>query len=94
MIFNRKPLPNLFFLLAAVMFFQSCIPENKFLFVFNRTTVKHPIKDTPFVFNIEIKIMPGVVPKDEANRLESDLDNYWDDTVKARTIQQFGLFYR
>lgn len=95
MIFNRKPIFYVVLILLSVCIFQSCIPENKFLFVFNRTSVKNPPKDsTPFVFDNQIKIEPGVIAKDEQNRLESELNNYWDDTVKARTLQQFGVFYR
>ncbi len=95
MIFNRKPIFFVILMLLSVCIFQSCIPENKFLFVFNRTSVKNPPKDTtPFVFANEIKIENGVLAKDEQNRLETELNSYWDDTVKARTLQQFGIFYR
>lgn len=95
MIFNRKPFFLSLLILVAVSTLQSCIPENKFLFVFNRTSVKNPPADrTPFVFANEIHVAPGVIAKDEQKRLETELDNYWDDTVKARTIQQFGVFYR
>jgi len=95
MIFDRKPIFYVALIFLSVCIFQSCIPKNKFLFVFNRTSVKNPPKDTtPFVFANEIKIEPGVIAKDEQNRLESELNNYWDDTVKARSLQQFGVFYR
>lgn len=95
MIFNRKPIFYAALILLTVFLFQSCVPKNKLLFVFNRTSVKNPPKDTtPFVFANEIKIEPGVIAKDEQNRLESELNNYWDDTVKARSLQQFGVFYR
>lgn len=93
MIFNRKPPILLLIVIASVILFQSCVPKNKFLFVFNRTSVKHPPKDS-FVFANEIHITPGIIAKDEQNRLESDLEGYWDDTIKARTVQQFGVFYR
>lgn len=95
MIFNRKPKFAFLILLISVCMLQSCFTRNKILFVFNQTSVKNPPKDsTPFVFGNEVHIEPGVVSKDEKNRLESELDNYWDDTIKARTVQQFGLFYR
>jgi outer membrane protein insertion porin family len=93
MIFNRKTSFLLLLLCVSVSIFQSCVPKNKFLFVFNRTSVKNPPKDT-FVFANEIHITPGIIAKDEENRLESDLAGYWDDSVKAREVQQFGLFYR
>ncbi|HEX6913842.1 MAG TPA: BamA/TamA family outer membrane protein [Chitinophagaceae bacterium] len=98
MIFSRKPIFLCTWILLAALMFQSCIPykKNKFLFVFNRISVKHPPKDTstPFVFGNEIEIQHGVISKDEENRLESELDTYWDDTIKAKSVQQFGIFYR
>jgi outer membrane protein insertion porin family len=93
MFFNRKPVFFLILLFASVCVFQSCVPKNKFFFVFNRTSVKNPPKDT-FVFANEIRIKPGIIPKDEQNRLEFELNSYWDDSVKARSVQQFGIFYR
>ena len=94
MIFNRKPVLLLILILASVCVLSSCT-SSKFLGIFNRTSVKNPPKDsTPFVFGNEIIVEKGVVPKDEQKRLESELDSYWDDTIKARTVQQFGLFYR
>jgi hypothetical protein len=93
MIFSRKPIVYLVLITASVFLFQSCIPKNKFFFVFNRTSVKNPPKDT-FVFSNEIHITPGIISKDEQNRLEYELNSYWDDSVKARTVQQFAIFYR
>ncbi len=93
MIFNRKPIFLLILLGLTVCLFPSCFPKGKFLFVFNRTSVKNPPKDT-FVFANEIHITPGIVSKDEQNRLESALSGYWDDSVRAREVQQFGVFYR
>lgn len=93
MIFNRRPVFPLIMLLFTVCLLQSCFTKGKLLFVFNRTSVKNPPKDT-FVFSNEIHITPGIISKDEENRLETELSNYWDDSVKARSIQQFGIFYR
>lgn len=114
MIFNRKPIFLLIFLGLSVCLFQSCFPNGKFLFVFNRASVKKETIDSlpkksfllffkqtqkrypsgPFVFANEIKVAPGIVAKDEQNRLETELSSYWDDSVRAREIQQFGIFYR
>jgi outer membrane protein insertion porin family len=76
--------------LCCLLLISSCT-EEKFLF-FNRTTVKNYPADTPFVYN-NIVLVEGV-PKDEKKRLTTELGNYWDDSLKARRLQQFGLFYR
>jgi outer membrane protein insertion porin family len=34
------------------------------------------------------------VTKDEKKRLTEELDNYWDDSLKARTVQQFAIIYK
>lgn len=47
----------------------------------------------PFVFENKITLS-GNVTKDEKNRLTENLDNYWDDSLKARTIQQFAIIYK
>lgn len=94
MIFSRKAIPLLIMLGLSVCLLQSCFPKNKLLGVFNRTSVKNPPKNTPFIFDNEIRIEDGTVSKDEARRLEDELSSYWDDTIKAKTIQQWGFFYR
>jgi outer membrane protein insertion porin family len=95
MIFSRKPISQLMLVMLLVCLLPSCFPKGKLLGVFNRTSVKNPPKDsTPFVFDNRIIIEPGVIAKDEQKRLESELGDYWDDTIKARIIQQWGLFYR
>lgn len=75
MIFNRKP--NILLFSAALVCFASCV------------VVKNPPKE-PFVFDNEI-ILQGNLSKDEKKRLQSDLNGYWDDSVKAKRIMQFGV---
>jgi len=101
MIFNRKPTLFFFvvlvfaaFFLSSCKFFRNFYSDKKFLFA-NRTSVKNPPQDsTWFVFDNKINIKPGDISKDEQKRLESELPGYWDDTVKAKAVQQWGLFYR
>jgi len=69
-----------------VCFFCSCSVEN-------RTTVKSFPVDTPFVFNNTLEL-EGRLSKDEKKRLSNELSNYWDDSLKARRVKQFGLFYK
>ena len=84
----------LYYLSAA--FFILCLltscSEQKVLLVFNRTIVKNPPKDTPFVFDNKINVT-GDIPKDEKTQLGEDLMNYWDDSLFARKVQKFGFFY-
>ena len=77
--------------LYLCLILSSCT-EQKFLF-FNRTTVKNPPADTPFVFNNKI-IIKGPISKDDKKQLLANLDNYWDDSLFASKVQQFGLFYK
>lgn len=81
---------QLLLVLCCVLLLSSC-SEERFLF-FNRTTVKRPPVDTPFVYNNTVIIVG--VSKDEKKRLSSELNNYWDDSLKARREQRFGVLYR
>ncbi|MDP1971854.1 MAG: BamA/TamA family outer membrane protein, partial [Sediminibacterium sp.] len=58
-----------------------------------RTWVRNYPKNTPFVYNNQITLH-GNFTKDEKKRLLSDLQNYWDDSLKVPKQQQFGLFYK
>jgi outer membrane protein insertion porin family len=71
--------------------FTSCT-EQKFLFVFNRVSVKKAPVDTAFVFDNKINII-GIKDKDEKKRLTTELANYWDDSLYATRVQKFGVFY-
>lgn len=65
------------------------------LFVISSCTiikVKNYPPNKPFIFANKI-IVKGNISKDEKKRLTNELDNYWDDSIKARRVQQFGLKY-
>ncbi|WP_207492537.1 BamA/TamA family outer membrane protein [Aridibaculum aurantiacum] len=66
------------FFLSVVLAFASC------------TVVKNYPPNTPFVFDNEIKL-EGDVSKDEMRRIQAELYNYWDDSLKPRRVGQFGV---
>ena len=82
-------LPCLLFLLC----FASCT-EEKFLFVFNRNSVKnHPV-DTPFVYKTEIQINSNQnISKNQKNELLNALPSYLDDSLRVPKEQRFGVKY-
>jgi hypothetical protein len=47
-------------------------------------------KNTPFVYANKITVK-GEVSKDEKKRLQTELYNYWDDSLKVNSILQFGV---
>src|SRR3954454_11877213 len=70
---------NKFFLLVFfVTLFASC------------TVVKNYPENKPFVFKNKIDVT-GPVSKDEKKRLQTELYNYWDDSLKVHSIVQFGV---
>jgi len=75
---------KLFYWLAALMFTCSVF--------FSCTVVKDPPAGKPFVYNNTINLS-GDLNKDEKKRLTNDLTNYWDDSLFARKVQQFGVRY-
>lgn len=54
------------------------------------TVVKNYPIDKPFVFSNQISI-GGLVSKDQAKTLQSELQSYWDDSLKVAAITQFGI---
>ncbi len=70
----------------VVCLFSSCSEQR-------RTFVKNYPVDTPFVFSNKI-ILKGNLPKDEKNKLSSELPNYWADSLAVRKVQQIGFFYK
>jgi outer membrane protein insertion porin family len=68
-------------LFGIVLLFAACSSVKEF-----------PI-NKPFVFSNKITLKNNV-GKDEKKRLTIELDNYWDDSLKARKVQQFGFIYR
>jgi outer membrane protein insertion porin family len=67
-----------FLLVLFVTLFASC------------TVVKNYPKNKPFVFKNKIDVT-GPVSKDEKKRLQTELYNYWDDSLKVNSIGQFGV---
>jgi len=53
-----------------------------------RTSVKNYPINKAFIYHNKINLN-GDLPKDEKIRLGTDLENYWDDSLKARTEQRF-----
>ena len=58
-----------------------------------RTTVVNYPLNKAFVYNNKIEIA-GTGSKDEKKQLTTELDNYWDDSIRIRSIQKFGFFYK
>lgn len=54
------------------------------------TVVKNYPKQIPFVFANNI-IVEGEISGDEKKRLELELQNYWDDSLRVNSFQQFGI---
>lgn len=54
------------------------------------TVVRNYPKNTPFVYANKITVK-GEVPKDEKKRLQTELYNYWDDSLKVNSLLQFGV---
>ena len=54
------------------------------------TVVRNYPKNTPFVYANKITVK-GDVSKDEKKRLQTELYNYWDDSLKVSSILQFGV---
>ncbi len=72
------------FTLLAVM--SSCS-------VSKRTWVRNYPLTKAFVYDNKVTLK-GNLTKDEKIRLTTELDNYWDDSLKVRRIQQFGVIYK
>jgi len=56
------------------------------------TVVNYPINKA-FVYNNKIEIS-GTGSKDEKKQLTTELDNYWDDSIRIKRMQKFGFFYK
>ncbi len=54
------------------------------------TVVKQYPKNKPFVFKNEVNVS-GQISKDEKNRLQLELVNYWADSLKVKMVSQFGV---
>ena len=67
--------------LCFALLFESC------------TIVRNYPKNKPFVYLNKVKV-EGNVSKDEKKRLTEELNNYWDDSMKANRVQQLGFIYK
>ena len=74
------------FLTFSVLAAVSCSEER-------RTTVKNYPVAIPFVYSNNV-ILSGTESKIEKKRLNIDLNNYWDDSLKARKEQHVVFWYR
>ena len=61
--------------------------------ILKNTVVKNYPVNKPFVFENNIALN-GDLTKDERGRLSADLLNYWDDSLKVRSTQRLGIFYK
>lgn len=75
----RKINPRNFFIVLVIFFFASC------------TVVKDYPANTPFIFKNKVTLV-GDVSKDEQRRLEAELYNYFDDSLKPQRVSQVGVF--
>ena len=55
------------------------------------TVSKFPA-NKPFMFKNTV-ILKGNISKDEKKRLTTELNNYWDDSIKVMAVLQFGFIY-
>ncbi len=67
-----------YFIILVLLSFASC------------TVVKNYPSNTPFVYKNKITIK-GDVGQEEQKRLQTELYNYWDDSLKPKRISQFGV---
>ncbi len=63
------------------------------LFIVSCNIVRNYPKNIPFVYANKIAIK-GNITKDERKRLTEDLNNYWDDSLKAIKVREIGFIYK
>ncbi len=68
----------LFTIIMAIVLLTSC------------TVIRNNPKSKPFVYSNDI-IVEGIPSKDEKKRLQNELINYWDDSIRVKSISQFGV---
>ena len=86
--FNGDKVNRFLWLIGILSLLQlaSCSEER-------RTSVKDYPVNTPFIYSNKV-LVNGVSSKDEKKRLTLELDNYWDDSLKARKEQRVLFWYR
>lgn len=81
------------FLTCTTRLFNKIVWASCVAFIFfSCTVVKNYQPNKPFVFENKI-ILNGKVSKDEKKRLTEELYNYWDDSLKVKKLQTFGIKY-
>ncbi len=90
MIFTARKFLTYIVAAYLICFITSCTSE-KVLF-FNSVKVKNYPVDTPFVYNNIINLNDNI-NKDEKTRLQENLVGFWADSLYARRVEKFGVFY-
>jgi len=83
---NFNHLASTLITMVVICLLVSCSEQRR------TTVVNYPINKA-FVYNNKIEIA-GTGSKDEKKQLTTELDNYWDDSIRIRSIQKFGFFYK
>jgi hypothetical protein len=83
---NFNHLASTLVTLVVISLLVSCSEQRR------TTVVNYPLNKA-FVYNNKIDIA-GTGSKDEKKQLTTELDNYWDDSIRIRSIQKFGFFYK
>ena len=83
---NFNHLASTLITMVVICLLVSCSEQRR------TTVVNYPINKA-FVYNNKIEIA-GTGSKDEKKQLTTELDNYWDDSIRIRRIQKFGFFYK
>ena len=83
---NFNHLASTLVTLVVISLLVSCSEQRR------TTVVNYPLNKA-FVYNNKIEIA-GTGSKDEKKQLTTELDNYWDDSIRIRSIQKFGFFYK
>lgn len=62
--------------------------------IYDRTSVKNPPVNKPFVFDNSVEVVPNQMSLSDAANLEQDLGGYWADSLNANRYRRYGFFYR
>lgn len=91
MAFNNNPIANLVVIIIAVIFLTACNSTKKNSILQNAGRVKNYTPNKPFIYNKKIEIISSSINADEIQRLKTELNNYWDDSliVKKKTSWLF-----
>ncbi|WP_204336519.1 hypothetical protein, partial [Proteus mirabilis] len=59
-----------------------------------RTVVSNYPARKAFVFENTVRVISSDLSKDAKNQLTTQLNTYWDDSLKAPRVQQYGIRYK